>query len=229
MMVSSGQIIAGGWIAAGGFAIVVMVYAALKGWRHDASKAVDWRMVKVLGTLLGLLGFTSGMFAFENTIREFNKDSERYAFQRLLDLKLETSVARAIACKGDLSSQEAANECFDFTNIDNLVQFSRLRDGSLFPKMNNWQKNPHIDDILKKANNTFDELNKLMPSITEKPFLAFEKRYTLSFISLFLIASAIACSLGEAVFQLHQELLRSNKPPTSQAVAAPSSPDEQHT
>jgi hypothetical protein len=212
MALSNSAVVLGVWIVAAIFAVTVISYAARRGWRDGPERAVAWREAKVLGAALGIFGLVAAMVVFEKTIRELNQDSEKYLMERFLDLKFNTTLAAAIACSGDQSTQDARNQCFDFTNIDGQVSFAALeaaRDaGKHFVSPTNWQHNERLDPIIERASRTFDQLNLAVDSAYEKPILSQHSRIFLGFFALLLITVAVACSIGEAVFQLRQELAR---------------------
>jgi hypothetical protein len=196
------------WAVAIGLALIAIPYAVFRGWRDGPDKAVAWRKVRFAGAFLGLVGLVAGMLALEKTIREFNQDSERYLMDRFLELKLNTTLAAAIACSGDQVQQESKNECFDFKNIDNQVSFALLRSGHHFVAPSNWQGNKHLDKIIADTTRTFAEMNRAIDSAYERPIVSQHGRLALGFVALLVIIVALACSIGEATFQWRQEIRR---------------------
>ena len=196
------------WSIAAVFATGAISYAIWRGWRDGPEKALMWRSVKVWGAVLGIFGLIAAMLTLETTLRSFNQNSEKYLLERFLDLKFKTLQASAIACSGEQSSQDARNECFDFQNIDNLVALAALYSRQHFSTIDNWQNNSHLVPLLKEVNGAVNELNKTMDDAYEKPLISFETRISLGSLALLLISLALACSIGEAVYQLQQERRR---------------------
>jgi hypothetical protein len=196
------------WSIAAVFAGSAISYAIWRGWRDGPEKAIRWRSIKVWGAVLGIFGLIAAMLALETTIRNFNQASEKYLLERFLDPKFKTIQASAIACSGDQSSQDAQNECFDFRNIDNIITIVALNSHQHFSYIKNWQHNSHLMPLLEKINGAVNELNQTMDYAYEKPLISIENRAKLGSLALFLISLALACSIGEAVYQLQQERMR---------------------
>jgi hypothetical protein len=198
------------WSIAAVFAASAISYAIWRGSRDGPEKAILWRSIKVWGAVLGIFGLIAAMLALETTVRSFNQDREKYLLERFLYLKFKTIEASAIACSGDQSSQDAENECFDFRNIDNTITTLALALNSHihFPKIENWRNNSHLLPLLENVNGVIDDMNHTMDYAYEKPLISIENRARLGSLALFLISLALACSTGEAVYQLQQERMR---------------------
>ena len=226
MSVSSSDIVFWSWIIALLVAIFSNAYAAIRGWKDGSdpatakAKAVPWRRRKVVGVLCGAVGVVAAMLSFEKTVREIDEESRRYLTEQFLALKTETTLARAVACSGDQTDQARRNECFDFSNVDNMISFgvfsANQRSGQHFRKMTNWQRNLNLernlrlDPLVEKVNTSIDRLNSAIDRAHEKALLSYEIRVFLGLFGLFLIIISLAISFGESVYQWRRE---SKQPP----------------
>jgi hypothetical protein len=206
---TSGEFVQGVWVGASVVAALTIGYSVWRGLRDDIEgNAIRWRKVKVAGAAAGIVGLFAVMLTFERTIRELNQDSERYLMASFLELKFKTVAAAAIACSGDQSQQEARNVCFDFENLDHQVSFANLYSGQHFEKPVNWQKNEKLDPMIEDISRSFDALNSTIERAHEKPILSQEARAKFGIVAIVMVVTALACTIGEAVFQMRQERAR---------------------
>ncbi|MDO9713873.1 hypothetical protein [Paracraurococcus lichenis] len=211
MTISSTEQVLFVWSVVGIYELLVTAYAVRRAWTDGPDRAVAWRKWKVTGAFLGAVGLTAGMFTFEKTSLELSQGVASFMAEEFLNLKLEATVARAVACSGDQTSEAARNECFDFSNLDRQTAIPNLHSDRPFREIKNWQNNPRLNELIARNNANANRWNQSARLANEKPLLSLDSRVKIGFLALFLIASAIACSIGESVYQWRQEVLRAGQ------------------
>lgn len=191
------------------FAIGVMVS---KAWRDNAASGLWWRKAKIVGTVGATVGLIAAMMAFEGTLRQFNEDADKFAFEQLLEFKFDTTLATAIACSGEQRQISEQNDCSDLRNINNKVNVFALRNRTEIPKLVKWQHNARLGPIIVEAGRDLDNFNSAERAASQKPLISMDARIGFSLLAVFLISVSLACSVGEAVFQWRQERARAEAP-----------------
>ena len=148
MQISMNMLVYGFWILCGLAAIFLLPPTIKRAWQDPAEAMKEWRATKVGAQLLGLVGFFLLVLSFEQTVRTYIvQQNDEYVFQTFLEAKFAVTRETAKACSHKFESLEASNNCFDYENLDGIVSFITLRNGHYFPVIQNWPRNPKIEDL----------------------------------------------------------------------------------
>ena len=199
------------WVTVGLIGGIAMIISLRAGWKDgaDKSRGIKWRKIKLLSIIIGLIGLVMALISFEKTLREFNADSSRYAFELYVELKMLTTYNKAVACSKDMSSEEFRSVCFDYSNIDGQIAFSASNPAITPHIINNLMKDQRLDNFLSIVNNKLELIQYLIKSASEKPIIDISRHPELGVLIYILLSLSFAGSLGEAAFQLRQEIVKS--------------------
>jgi len=206
--ISTTSLVLTAWAFALFTASAAIGFMVSKAWRDKAASGLWWRKAKIVGAVGATVGLIAAMMAFEGTLRQFNEDADKFAFEQILEFKFDTTLATAIACSGEQPQISEQDECSDFRNVNNMVNVFALRNRTEIPKPVNWQRNARLDPIVAKASRDLDNFNSAVRVTSETPLISMDARIGSSLLAFFLISVSLACSIGEAVFQWRQERTR---------------------
>jgi hypothetical protein len=196
------------WAIMGTFALASIAYFAISAWRSSSADALYWRGIKVAASALGVVGLALLLLNFEQLVRMSMVDNANdYAFKTFLEAKFYSTFHAAVACSGEMETQDSRNRCFDFLNLNGQVDLSRLRSGHM-QKMSNWQKNPKLDPVIERLSSYIGSINSGGRMLTIAPTFGFDQRLSISLFSTLLVILAIA----ESIYQFKQERDKRLKP-----------------
>lgn len=191
--------------------VIILPWLIRRAWRDGPECAVGWRAVKLTSTFVGLIGLGLAFISFEKVVREHNGNTARYLNEEFLDLKFHTNHLMSVACAKDLTNNDALNECRDFRQLDSSVSFIDIRDGRKLTPPKIWYENPNLEHHLKELAWRFKNINSAIDNAREPQLMSYETSVKVTLFALILIALAMAGSIGEAAYQLKQELLRAKR------------------
>jgi hypothetical protein len=116
------------WLIFIALAIVSVGTAMFFGWRGRGT-LVFWRKVKVMSSLLGLIGLFFLLLNLESSARQ-SVDARNIQFLEFLDVKIRLTQKIGEWCKRGEQDEQGKLTCFDLHNMDNIINFVTVRDGT---------------------------------------------------------------------------------------------------
>ena len=184
-------------------ALVAIGIALGLGFSRKGS-LLRWRWAKFISAILGSIGIVMLLFNFEKTVRDIVvKNTRDYVFEEFVDIKFFIAQKLILACSKDQAVEQNKLTCFDYRNIDGQVSLLHVRAPIAFNKIVNWQRNPAIDDFVSELNRRLEIINQAFPVLVEdRSIISNEARINMVAIAILLVIGAVACSAGEAAYQI---------------------------
>lgn len=195
----------GFWTIALGLAVGVISFAAITAYKSTPIATRNWRIVKVISSILGLVGLVLLLLNFEQLVRDIIIGKSRsYAQIEFYEAKFLITHRKSLACAKDMSTDRAKSTCADFENIDQLISADKLRSGSAFGLIRNWQKNPELDQTILELNEHLTDIDRSLRVTSWESAFSDIARIRIAMISVILVILGIAGSIGESIFQYRQ-------------------------
>lgn len=186
-------------------ALVAVGWASLTAWRDPPDQIEKWRLIKVICTFCGLVGFGILVVSFEQFLRSTEvSDAEKFITKNFLQAKIFLAEGTALFCARASVDPSFNPTCNDMRNFDSSVSFVTLFEGLPFEALVNSRNDQNLDATISQVNYNLNMINEANRGFGMKPMFRNDTRMLLSIFSMLLVLVATTGSVGEAIFQFQQ-------------------------
>lgn len=193
-------------------AAIAILLTSYAGWIKFKGE-IFWRSIKLSASIIGMTGIAIALLNFDIATRALWKDpAQEYMLLDFINARTELSMSMAEICSESTTKLTDKNSCWDLKNIASQINSINIRDRIPLKIIENWQRNPRIDEAIRQANSRIDFINRNMAiPVNDRQLVSPLARMYVLLASAFLLALAAAGTIGEAVYQLRVSMERGDK------------------
>jgi hypothetical protein len=185
--------------------------------------ALSWRLVKLVSSGAGVIGFFLLLLNFEQVVRSsVVTEAKEYELGSFLTAKFASAGAMLSACSRPKDTIEAQRTCSDLQGIDTSVSFTSFMSGKKLGELQTANRTYEGAIVANQVNSYFKSIDHSRYVFGDPGMFSFETRLLIALISLIFVLVGLGGGLGEALYQYRQEKLKSTAPSgTDQAAPLP--------
>lgn len=195
------------WCLALLIAVIAIGWSTYEGLnqRYDL---IFWRTIKFYASCLGILGLVLLLLNMEKTIRDsIGGKSKELALINLYETRFFTTQYVSTTCAHKDENRQAAIDCGEAINADNLVRSSFILNNQLYPTLGYQQmqyRSKETDAFIHEVNKRLSSINTLIPEAANGgSFFSDDTRTKFFLLASILLSLSIAGSIGESAYQLN--------------------------
>jgi hypothetical protein len=209
MYITPAMFVWGFWIVGIIGAVIILGMFILSAQKSLPGDALSWRVVKVVSSGAGIIGFFLLLLNFEQVVRNsMVTGAKEYELNSFMEVKFATMEGMLFACAGPKETIEAQRLCSDFRALDQNVSLHQFWTGKPLGKLDVSNKSGDAARVTQQVNNAFERIDHSRYVFGDPATFGFEARLLVSLISLVFVLVGLGGGLGEALFQYRQEKLK---------------------